>query len=262
MIQKVFKVLFWYVLIPPMAICEFYLISNVRLLTGAILLGVWSRFMIIECGTAYFLTKFATCCCYSNFASHLASSGISGFEVVVARLQNPIFLKKLLAHVADSRSNNLRCSSLLLAINAFEVASATTVFKKPPFCLQLQQQGFAFSSSVATNSTGLPRFKRDILLGVVFSCLVIFLYQSLNFHAVLSPKFRRGWFFLNRFTVFVAPLTAVYLPVSKHSSSVNCTVFFVGPFSFKAAITSEYSNYTETVPFVYRKVTWRSLRCS
>ena len=182
--------MFWCILLPPMATCEFSLISNVRPLTGAILLGVWSRFMIIECGTAYFLTKFATCCCYSNFASPLASSGIFSFEVVVARLQNPILLKKLLAHVVDSTSNNLRCSSLLLAINAFEVASATTVFTKPPFFLQLQQKGFAFSSSAATNITGLPRFKRGSLLGVAFSCLVIFLYQSLNFHVVLSPKFR------------------------------------------------------------------------
>ena len=67
-------------------------------------------------------------CCNSNFPSRLASSRISGFEVVAARLPYPILLNKFLGNVVDSRSINWRCSSLLLAINAFAVALATTVF--------------------------------------------------------------------------------------------------------------------------------------
>ena len=45
--------------------------SSVRLLTGANVLGVWSKFMIIECGIAYFSTRFATWYCKSSFASRL-----------------------------------------------------------------------------------------------------------------------------------------------------------------------------------------------
>ena len=57
--------------------------------------------MIIECETTYFLIKFVTLCYNSNLASRLASFGSFGFEKVVAPLQNPIFLNKLLAHVVE-----------------------------------------------------------------------------------------------------------------------------------------------------------------
>ena len=63
--------------------------------------------MIIECGTAYFSTKFATWHCNNNFALYcnnnfalcLANSGISSFEVVAAGLENLTLLNKLVEHV-------------------------------------------------------------------------------------------------------------------------------------------------------------------
>ena len=118
-----------------MTVCEFPLISKVWLLTEANLLGVWSEFMIIKSGAAYLSTKFATWYCSRNFASRLASSGISGFKLVATRLQIPILLIKLLVHVVGSRSNNLWYSLLLLATNAFAVALAATVFTTAPFFL-------------------------------------------------------------------------------------------------------------------------------
>ena len=57
--------------------------------------------MIIECGTAYFSTKFATWHCNNNFALCLANSGISSFEVVAAGLENLTLLNKLVDHVVD-----------------------------------------------------------------------------------------------------------------------------------------------------------------
>ena len=81
---------------------------------------------------------------WSNFASRLANSRISGFEVVAARLQNPIRLNKLYAHVVDSTSINFKCSSLLLAINALAVATAATEFTTAFLFLNCSKKCFFF----------------------------------------------------------------------------------------------------------------------
>ena len=191
--SKIFNKSFvWYILILAMATCEFPLMFKVRLLTGANLHGVWSKFMIIECGTAYFPTKFATWYRNSNFAARLASFSYFWFWGSGSTFTNSNPSKKLVAHVIDFRSVNLRCLLLLLAINPFAVTLATKLFTTPPFFLSCSKRRFTYWSSAAPNITGLPCFKRDILLVIAFSCLVISLYWSLSFRAVLSPKFRWG----------------------------------------------------------------------
>ena len=142
--------------------------------------------MIVDCETPYFSIKFATWCCNSNFPSRLTSSRISDFEVVAARLPYPILLSKFLGNVVDSRSINWRCSSLLLAINAFAVALATTVFTTSLFFLNFSKNCFTFLPSAAPNISVLPCFKRDILLAIAFSFLVISLYQTLSFRAIYN----------------------------------------------------------------------------
>ena len=98
---------------------------------------------------------------YYRAASFLACSGISGFEVVFARVTKPILRNRLFIHNKFSRSRAFRCSRSLLAMRAFAVAMVTTELRTPPFLLTIFRK-LHTSSSTVSNIRGLPYFKVPI----------------------------------------------------------------------------------------------------
>ena len=109
-----------------------------------------------------FSTRLTILWCRIRAASFLTHSGISGFEIVFARLTKPILRNRLFVHDEFSRSRAFRCSRSLLAMQTFAVAMATTELTTPPFLLTIWRKLQIFSSTVS-NIRGLPRFKVSIL---------------------------------------------------------------------------------------------------
>ena len=124
-------------------------------------LYVWSILINIDDGIWYFSTRSTIWWCIVRAASFLACSGISGFEVVFARVTKPILRNRLFIHNKFSRSRAFRCSRSLLAMRAFAVAMVTTELRTPPFLLTIFRK-LHTSSSTVSNIRGLPYFKVPI----------------------------------------------------------------------------------------------------
>ena len=71
-----------------------------------------------------------------QFGLFFASSTISSLDVGHVSFVKPVRLNRLLTQYEESKYRHFfKCSSRLLAINAFAVVTTTTVFTTPPFLL-------------------------------------------------------------------------------------------------------------------------------
>ena len=124
-------------------------------------------------------------------------------------------------------------------MRTFAVAMVTTQLATPRFLLTIWRKLQTFSLTVSSIRC-LPRLKVPISLSTCGSFYSWSRYFLHSFLAWLSLNFKRGWDSLIFCTAAPGTFIAVYLPIRKHSLSVNLVLTFFNFFS-KVSFKLSYS---------------------